>query len=1000
VRGAPARAPEGRQVIAFGIAKATTARLTEQTIFTEFRQMIGTPEYMSPEQAGESSEDADTRTDVYSTGVLLYELITGTTPFDPKELRSAAFGEVQRIIREVDPPKPSTRIGSATDTIATVAAERGSEPRRLGTTIRGELDWIVMKALEKDRARRYDSTGSMARDIRRYLDGEAIDAAPPGAAYRARKFVRRHRGPVTAAALLGIALVAGLVGTTLGFVNAERQRGEAVRQRDIATSEKERADAKAAEALAAEALATRNAYTANMLSACDALAESHHERAASFLDAAPEALRGWEWNVLRARLDLSTHTVAAPTDGDVGQHDAMMPHPDGRSFFTVRAYEAEAAQRWETRTGTLLASFEHPMGAQRAASARAWFRVAPDGGALHGWSSTGGAEPIHVSTWDLRTGERVRATTVVPGEALTSPPVLSPDGALLALSRQDRLWLLEVETGRTVVSTRVGFGIAHREFSPDGTRLAVGDGRGHLEVRDGRTLDDPVVLDGHRNLAGSFFFTGDGRWLASSSLDQTTRIWDLAATPPTAIVLEHPQSAGAAFISPDAMRAVTFCGDGAIRVWDARTGALQTRFTADALVGGTVTLMPDGRNIAARHRDGTVRFWDTTADATVRLRGHRGLLTGAAFAETPGLVVSVGWDGWTGVPGCIRIWDADTGDPVATLGRPGEIARWLAVAPDGRRAALTVSPRAAPNVPADAVRTAHVKIIDLETGHVTQVETHPHGMVFDPTGALIACSGFNRMEIRTAADGSVASARELGFMGKEVTIRGWSPDGRVIACDTRTLEPGPDDVEVEHLVLDAATLETVHRFEHGTPLFGSDGTRVFERSPEGVLRVYDTGTWALVDTVDVLELGRFGFVPSPDGTRSATPIGGTGEILVWNGVTYDAVARFNEGGFVSATSWSADGTRLLGACGRTVRVWDATPVRERVRLREASRAARTIVEPIVDRLFETLDDPTEVLARLDEDASLSPVQIRVARQEVLRRGLARNGAEMVGSTGP
>jgi serine/threonine protein kinase len=148
------------KIIDFGIAKATTARLTERTVFTEFRQMIGTPEYMSPEQAGESSDDIDTRTDVYATGVLLYELLTGATPFDSKRLRSAAYGEIQRIIREEEPLRPSTRISgwgsTRPETLDTAARSRALQPTKFASTIKGELDWIVMKAIEKDRSRRYD----------------------------------------------------------------------------------------------------------------------------------------------------------------------------------------------------------------------------------------------------------------------------------------------------------------------------------------------------------------------------------------------------------------------------------------------------------------------------------------------------------------------------------------------------------------------------------------------------------------------------------------------------------------------------------------------------------------------------------------------------------------------------------------------------------------------------------------------------------------------------
>jgi eukaryotic-like serine/threonine-protein kinase len=196
------------KVIDFGIAKATERVLTEKTLFTQEQQLIGTPEYMSPEQAG-GSLDIDTRTDVYALGVMLYELLTGTTPFTDTDLRSAAHDQIQRIIREVDPPRPSVRLSRRSDTIVSVAACRQTDPRRLNATVRGELDWIVMKCLEKDRARRYETANGLAADVRRYLDGEAVLAAPPSAAYRLRKFVRRNRVMVSAGVAVATALLIG-----------------------------------------------------------------------------------------------------------------------------------------------------------------------------------------------------------------------------------------------------------------------------------------------------------------------------------------------------------------------------------------------------------------------------------------------------------------------------------------------------------------------------------------------------------------------------------------------------------------------------------------------------------------------------------------------------------------------------------------------------------------------------------------------------------------------
>jgi serine/threonine protein kinase/Tfp pilus assembly protein PilF len=223
------------KVIDFGIAKATQTRLTEKTVFTEMKQLIGTPEYMSPEQA-DSSLDIDTRTDIYSLGVVLYELLTGTTPFDARELRSQAYGELQRIIREVDPPRPSTRLSTMRDTLPDVAARRRIEPRRLEQRIRGDLDWIILKAMEKDRSRRYESAADLASDVLRHLADKPVSARPPTTGYLLRKFARRHRGAVIASAVVLAVLVAGIIGTTIGLLRAQYQRAEAQRQTAIANA--------------------------------------------------------------------------------------------------------------------------------------------------------------------------------------------------------------------------------------------------------------------------------------------------------------------------------------------------------------------------------------------------------------------------------------------------------------------------------------------------------------------------------------------------------------------------------------------------------------------------------------------------------------------------------------------------------------------------------------------------------------------------------------------
>ena len=220
------------KVIDFGVAKATGPKLTEETLYTGFGALVGTLEYMSPEQAVQNQLDVDTRSDIYSLGVLLYELLTGSTPLDHKRANRAALLELLRIIKEEEPPKPSTRL-SSTDELPSVAANRGLDPKKLSILVRGDLDWIVMKALEKDRTRRYETANALARDLQRHLADEVVEARPPSANYRLRKFVRRNRGLVVAVALITLALVGGVVGTTWGIIRAAaRAEGERLAKLD------------------------------------------------------------------------------------------------------------------------------------------------------------------------------------------------------------------------------------------------------------------------------------------------------------------------------------------------------------------------------------------------------------------------------------------------------------------------------------------------------------------------------------------------------------------------------------------------------------------------------------------------------------------------------------------------------------------------------------------------------------------------------------------------
>jgi len=230
------------KVIDFGVAKAIEQKLTERTLFTTYGTMVGTLEYMSPEQAEMSALGADTRSDIFSLGVLLYELLTGSTPLTHKRLKEAAYGEVLRMIREEEAPKPSTRLSESGEALASISAQRHMEPGKLAKLMRGELDWIVMKCLEKDRSRRYETASGFAMDVQRYLADEPVQACPPSVGYRFRKFARRNKRPVQAALVVLVVLVAGIIGTAWQAIQATSGRDRA-----------SAAEAKAREAQAMEA---------------------------------------------------------------------------------------------------------------------------------------------------------------------------------------------------------------------------------------------------------------------------------------------------------------------------------------------------------------------------------------------------------------------------------------------------------------------------------------------------------------------------------------------------------------------------------------------------------------------------------------------------------------------------------------------------------------------------------------------------------------------------
>ena len=590
------------KVIDFGIAKAIDQRLTERTMFTQFGSLVGTLEYMSPEQAEMSALGVDTRSDIYSLGVLLYELLTGSTPLESASLRQAGYAEIIKRIKEEEPPRPSTRLSQSNQALPSISSRRKTEPSKLASLVRGELDWIVMKALEKDRGRRYETASALARDIERHLNDETVEACPPSSAYRLLKFARRYRAPLAIASGFAFLLLTGIVASSWQAARARRAEREALVQRDEAARAQQYALDERDVAAAAERTAEAKRLEADVA--------SRSLRTSLYVSDLQLAQAEWDSGNVARMNDLLEGEIPKPGEVDLRGFEW---HYLKRLGSTVRTVKLGTGLGVMNRDGT------------RYVFHRSKKRQGP-----------GAGNDIELELWDIASGKPLRGFVPFPGETLDTvflPRFFSHDGKRMAYygevrdsagQNHHRLKVWDWETGREL------FGIADLDgsvsrfgacFNGRGERLAVfierpGIAGGDLkiwEVETGKAILT-IKLAGER--AASIALSDDGTHLAAlivpagrkgAKAASEIKVWEIGSGTEVSRFAGKSAWSNVEF-SPDGRRLLV----GGIRASSACFLDKKSGEEVLELAGGSGfwTFSPDGNHVAGYSADGKVRIWD------------------------------------------------------------------------------------------------------------------------------------------------------------------------------------------------------------------------------------------------------------------------------------------------------------------------------------------------------------------------------------------------------
>ena len=943
------------KIIDFGISKAITPPLSGKTAYTEHGQLLGTPEYMSPEQAEMAYQDVDTRSDIYSLGVLLYELLAGVPPFDAKRLREGGIDHIQQVICEEQPRTPSARLTSLGDKAKAVAESRRTQIITLTRRLHRELEWIPMKAMRKDRIRRYRSASELADDIQNYLTGTPLIAGPESTIYRTRKFVRKHAGSVATVALVTLAVVLGLVVSIAMGCRAEqaRQKESAAREQveqALARAEKAEKIAQEQRELAEEQrkLAEKRAedyrrslYRNYVASADIAYHDGNMRRLRELLELCPEDLRSWEWYRLNHISDLPCMIIR----GHTGPVYSVAFSPDGKRI--VAAWN-KTLKVWDAATGAEVMN----LNGHEARIISAMF--SPDGKRI---VSAGNDKMIKI--WDAVTGTSL--LTLLGHEADVNTAFFSPDGKRIVSGSDDgtvKIW--DATSGAELMTLRGHKGGGAARLSPDGRQIVSWAFNGKtIKVWDAASGDEMMTLREHDSI-GPVVFSPDGKWICSASTNGTIKVWDAASGTEVMALRGHEQMIVALAFSPDGKQIITGSVDRSIKLWDAvNWNELMSLQGHEGLVL-SASFSPDGRRIVSSSIDGTVRVWDTTVK-----RDHM-MLHGShdsVFSPDSKRLISAGRYDNT-----IKVFDVATGTDLMTLcGHNGRV--WsVAFSPDGKQI-----------VSGSFDRT--VRVWDAVTGDELMIlrghEKRVFSVAYSPDGKRIISGSYDgTIRVWDAEKGT--EIESLIGHNARIEVVAFSSDGENIAS-------GSWDNTVK--VWDAETgdeLMTLVGHKHGISdvAFSPDCARIISGSSDNSVKVWDAETGDEMMTINGHK-GRVRSVAvSPDGKRIVSSCGdtitdsGDNSIMkVWDLATGAELMTLRSNNLRSI-AFSPDGNTIAIDSHNGTTLLESKIPAGGYEARRIGAAARKVV----DELYKEHGLYEEVIDKLNTDKTLAKPVRKVALQ--------------------